>query len=134
MRTVIVTAIVTALLAVGTIGCKQGKPSESQCKKAVENIRRIVGLDKADLGARPEAMVRSCRANATKADADCMINAQTVEDLEKCEGETGAAFYEEEEERERKEREKRQKDDPKRDQDGDRDNEPEGGAQKDEDA
>lgn len=103
------TLILTLLCCLGLMACKSGKPSEKQCKKAVDNIRKVTGLDKADLGARPETMVRSCRANATKADADCMIAAKSVEDLEKCEGETGAEFYKDEEERENKEREEREK-------------------------
>lgn len=100
-----------AVVCLGLFACDSGKASESQCKKAVDNIRKITGLDKADLGARPETMVRSCRAQTTRASADCMIQAKTIEDLRGCEGETGAKFYEKEEERERKQLEKQAKED-----------------------
>jgi hypothetical protein len=81
-------------------GCSSTKPDEERCRLAVDNIRAINRLDDADVGARPEAMVRSCRAQSSRDAVECMIAAKTVEDLQKCEGDVGADYYEREREAE----------------------------------
>jgi hypothetical protein len=100
------TAIATILLAGSllTAACGSPKPSEERCRLAVDNIRAVNRLEKADVGAKPDTMVRSCRANSTREAVECMISAKTVEDLQKCEGEVGAKFYDRAAEREAKEK------------------------------
>ena len=75
---------VFAALAALTLGCN--KPSEADCKKAVSNIRFLTGTTRDDFGVKPEAAIRSCRGNASKASVKCAIKATTLEELEQCEG------------------------------------------------
>ena len=63
------------------------KPKEEDCRKAIENIRRLMGTDKlsAASGANDiESSVRRCRGNSNKKSVQCAIAAQTVDDLKKC--------------------------------------------------
>jgi hypothetical protein len=70
------------VLVVLAFGCN--KPSEENCKKAVENMRELLGTDNG-VSSDTTAAVRSCKGGSTKASVDCAIAAKTVEDLEKCE-------------------------------------------------
>jgi hypothetical protein len=79
----ILAALVAVPLALGT-GCN--RPSEADCKKAVTNIRKLTKTDRDDFGVKPEAAIRSCRGNADKASVKCIGKAETLADLEKCEG------------------------------------------------
>jgi hypothetical protein len=103
MRSILfATAAVWALLV---SGCGSGaKPTEEQCRLVVENIRKINRTNESDVGARPEAMVRSCRARSSREAVECMIAAKTVQELEKCEGYVGAEHYEAERALEEKEK------------------------------
>ena len=64
-------------------GCS--RPSEGDCRKAIDNIRQLAGTQSDDFGS-PEAAIRSCRGSASKASVKCAIAAKTKADLEKCEG------------------------------------------------
>lgn len=100
----VILAAPVLVAALATAGCD--KPTEEQCRKAVENVRRLTGTTQSDFGADPEAAMRSCRGNASKKSVLCIIEAKTVADLTKCEGEKGEQFFAEEE---KKEAEKRKK-------------------------
>ena len=76
-------AVFAALVAL-TLGCN--KPSEADCKKAVSNIRTLTGTTRDDFGVKPQAAIRSCRGNASKASVKCAMKAATLEELEQCEG------------------------------------------------
>ena len=65
-------------------GCN--RPSEENCKAAIENIRRIYGTDQNEFGKSPEAALRACRGNGTRKSVACVITAKTTGDLEKCAG------------------------------------------------
>jgi hypothetical protein len=74
-----------AVLAVGlSAGC--GDSSEDRCRDAIRNIFKITGLDKTSSGPDEHAAIRSCRANASRDAIKCMIEAKTMDDLSKCEG------------------------------------------------
>jgi len=74
------------LLAAATVtSAACSKPSEKDCKQAIETIRRLAGTDSDDFG-DPEKAIRSCRANASKKSVKCILSAKTYADLEKCEG------------------------------------------------
>lgn len=98
-------ALLVAITLAG-FGCGQSKPSEAQCRKAVEKIRKLTGLSRSDIGADPDAMVRSCRANSTKESVKCVIAAKNLDDLEKCEGAVGKKFTEEQKKREQEKKKK----------------------------
>jgi hypothetical protein len=86
-----------SLLFVGTMGCK-AKPSEKDCKDAINNVRRINQQDSSDMGADPIAMIRSCRGSSSQKSVDCMIRAKTEADLQGCEGEIGGKYFDSEKE------------------------------------
>lgn len=92
-------AALLLVFSVAAVGCKKGKPSEEECKKAVEKIRALTGLDQSDIGADPEAMIRSCQANSSKKSVRCVLAADSIEELEKCEGAVGKEYMEAEEKR-----------------------------------
>jgi len=60
------------------------KPSEENCKKAVENMRELLGTNDG-VTADTTSAIRSCKGGSSKAAVECAIAAKTVEDLEKCE-------------------------------------------------
>ncbi len=71
------------LCLVSLAGCD--KPSEGDCKKAIANIRRLLGTDNLteDAG-QSAAWIRSCRGNAKKSSVKCAMEASTVDQLRRC--------------------------------------------------
>ena len=61
------------------------KPSEADCKKAIANIRVLVGTDKMteDTG-QSAAWVRSCQGSAKKSSVKCAMEASTLDQLKRC--------------------------------------------------
>ena len=72
-----------AAALIGLVACN--KPSEGDCKKAIANIRTLLGTDRmsSDTGVSA-AWVRSCRGNAKKSSVQCAMEASTVEQLGRC--------------------------------------------------
>jgi hypothetical protein len=61
------------------------KPSEGDCKRAIANIRVLLGTDKLTTESDQSAgMVRSCRGSAKKESVKCAMEASTVEQLKRC--------------------------------------------------
>ena len=60
------------------------KPSEDDCRRAIENIKRLSGTDKQLDDAGTASWIRKCRGNSKKETVDCAMNAQTREGLERC--------------------------------------------------
>lgn len=79
-RIFLVIAFSTTTLA----ACAKDKAED--CKKAVANIREVYQTAGMDFGVSPEAAVRSCRGSASADSVRCMIEAKSMEDLRKCEG------------------------------------------------
>lgn len=94
--------------------CSQ-KPTEAECRAAIENVREILGLDKQTAGVDINKAIRSCRGSSTKKTAKCLADAKTEKDLAACEGEVGEKYLEQEREAERKRREKVEKSEKKKD-------------------
>jgi len=68
-------------LALGATACN--KPKEEDCRRALENIRRLSHTDKIDT-IDMEGWVRRCRGNSKRETVQCAIGAQTVEQLKAC--------------------------------------------------
>jgi len=83
------TRFLLALAILVAAGCSS-KPSEEACEKAVTNIRKLTGQSNTDVGADKRAAVRSCRAQSSKDKVECMVEARTVEELDKCGGKFAA--------------------------------------------
>jgi|SRR6185436_17095702 len=58
------------------------KPSEENCRKALTNMRKLLGTDNptTDIGGD----VRACKGGSTKKTVECAINATSVEQLKAC--------------------------------------------------
>ncbi|MBK9030536.1 MAG: hypothetical protein IPL61_04220 [Myxococcales bacterium] len=81
LRALVFVSVGLALTLVA--GCE--KPSETDCKKAIANIRQQMGTAKMSAeGATDAAWVRSCRGTAKKKSVQCAINARSLEELKAC--------------------------------------------------
>jgi hypothetical protein len=65
-------------------GSACNKPSEDDCRKAIEKIRELTGTDKIEGTEDVETAVRSCRGSATKESVKCAMEASSLEQLERC--------------------------------------------------
>jgi len=74
--------MIAMALAFMAMSCE--KPSEDDCRKAIANMRRLLGTDKATDANDMEAAVRSCRGNSHKKTVTCAIAAQSVDELKAC--------------------------------------------------
>lgn len=75
--------ILLALAMFALVGCS--KPSEGDCKRAIANIRALLGTDKlTEDSGQNSAWVRSCRGSAKKESVKCAMEASTVEQLKRC--------------------------------------------------
>jgi hypothetical protein len=72
-----------AFIAGALVACD--KPSEGDCKKAINNIRVLLGTDKLteDTG-QTAAWIRSCQGSAKKSSVKCAMEASTVDQLKRC--------------------------------------------------
>jgi hypothetical protein len=77
-------AILLACAAVFATACE--KPKEDDCKRAVDNIRKLYGTDSFAQGVPPQAAVRSCRGSATTESVRCIATAKSLEELNACTG------------------------------------------------
>lgn len=92
-------------LVVGLSACAR-KPSEEECKVAVENIRKLTGQTHSEGGVDPKAAIRSCRSHSTLETVKCQTAAKTLDEMAACEGEEGKRMLKEQEEREAERRAK----------------------------
>jgi hypothetical protein len=58
------------------------KPSEENCRKALTNVRALLGTEASDTEGDSE--VRQCKAGSSKKNVECAMNAKTVEQLRAC--------------------------------------------------
>ena len=65
-------------------GCAT-KPSSDDCRKAIENMQRLLGTDNMRDDGRIEGEVRRCKGGSTKKAVACAMKAQTLDDLRACE-------------------------------------------------
>src|SRR5687768_15793865 len=81
--------------AIGLAAGCGGRPSEEACGRAVDNIRRLTGQSRIDVGADQSAAVRSCRSQSSRDTVECMAEAQSTEELYRCGGELADKLREE---------------------------------------
>ena len=98
-----------ALLAVSAIGCN--KPSEEDCKKALNNIRSLYETEKEQVGAPMANMVRACRGSASRESIQCFIEAKSKKDLLNCQGNVDVKMFSGDEADSAKQPEANEKDD-----------------------
>lgn len=76
-------ALLGLVLMTAGAGCR-AKPSESECRKAIANIRELTGTANIQGTDDIESAVRSCRGNATPESVRCAIEAGSLDQLERC--------------------------------------------------
>ena len=76
VRPLLVAAATLALAA----GCN--KPSKDSCRKAIENMRVLMGTEK--LNSDVEGEVRRCNGGSSKPAVECAIKATTLDQLRDC--------------------------------------------------
>lgn len=59
-----------------------GKPSEENCRKALTNVRALLGTESPE--ADKEGDVRRCKGGSTKKTVECAMNATSIEQLQAC--------------------------------------------------
>jgi hypothetical protein len=76
------TVVVLAIGALALAACN--KPSEADCRRAVQQIRELTGTADIQAPGTLEAAVRSCKGNATRASVKCAMEASSLEQLGRC--------------------------------------------------
>lgn len=70
-------------VALSLAGCK--KPSDESCRKAINNMRHLMGTENIRDDKGIEGEVRRCKGGSTKKAVECAINATTLDELRHCE-------------------------------------------------
>ncbi len=73
-------SIVVVGLVTLTAACN--KPSEDDCRKALVNMRKLMGTGNSNEDLMPA--IRSCRGGSTRESVQCAIDAKTRDDLAAC--------------------------------------------------
>ena len=68
------------VLSIGVAACN--KPSEEDCSKAIENMRKVMGTSSATDDVGP--YIRRCQQGSTKDSVQCAAQAKTRDDLVAC--------------------------------------------------
>ena len=64
------------------LGCN--KPSEENCRKALDNMEHLLGTESLATPGQIEGEVRRCKGGSSKEAVECAIKATTLAELEKC--------------------------------------------------
>lgn len=75
--------IAILLFALAGAAC-DSKPSEDDCRRAINRIRQLTGTANIQGNEDVESAVRSCRGNASKESVKCAVEASSLEQLERC--------------------------------------------------
>jgi len=76
-------SIVLCVVALSLGACN--KPSEDSCRKALANMRALLGTDVADANVDLAGDVRRCKGGSSKKAVECAIKATTLDELRACE-------------------------------------------------
>ncbi|MGN6110248.1 MAG: hypothetical protein ACTHU0_34410 [Kofleriaceae bacterium] len=60
------------------------KPSEDSCRKAIENMRSLLGTESLQSTEATAGEIRRCKGGSKKAAVECAINATSIEQLRDC--------------------------------------------------
>jgi hypothetical protein len=69
-----------AIVVSAVVGCN--KPEEEDCKKAIENMRKLMGTDSYVTDLAPH--IRRCKGGSSKEAVACAIKATSRAELEAC--------------------------------------------------
>ncbi len=75
------------LLFVLALSACEAKPTEAECRKALENTNKVLGIQNGEnMQTAIDTNIRRCRAEWSKKAVQCAANAQTQEALDACQG------------------------------------------------
>ena len=60
------------------------KPSEENCRKAIDNMEHLMGTESLTQTGGVEGEVRRCKGGSSKEAVECAMKATTLEELEHC--------------------------------------------------
>lgn len=72
--------LATIVLLVSAVACN--KPAEEDCKKAIENMRRLLGTDGIATDLAPH--IRRCKGGSSREAVECAIKATSRAELGAC--------------------------------------------------
>jgi hypothetical protein len=76
--------IIALWLSLASVGSACDKPSEGDCRKAIDKIRTLTGTAKMEGATNVDAAIRACRGNGSKKSVQCAMDASSLEQLERC--------------------------------------------------
>ena len=82
MRTTTLALLLSITAAGAAAGCT--KPSESECRTAIANMRRLLDTDKLINASDVESAVRRCRGSSNKKSVKCATEAKSRAELDAC--------------------------------------------------
>jgi hypothetical protein len=78
--------VMKRLFALAILLAACSKPSADDCRKALTNMQHLLGTENLSKSAGDqEGEVRRCKGGSSKEAVQCAMNAQSIEDLKKCE-------------------------------------------------
>ncbi len=72
------------LIAALVLGTACSKPSEEDCRKALNNMQVLMGTEYVAKNEDMQGEVRRCRGGSSKKSVDCAIAAKSLGDLRAC--------------------------------------------------
>lgn len=78
----VLAALAAPVLAASGAGCN--KPTPDDCRKAIDNMEKLLGTDAAARNIDNEGEVRRCRGGSSKEAVTCAIKASSIEELKAC--------------------------------------------------
>ncbi|CAN5833489.1 hypothetical protein BH11MYX3_BH11MYX3_36580 [soil metagenome] len=72
------------LIAALVLATACSKPSEVDCRKALDNMQVLMGTSEVSKNADLQGEVRRCRGGSSKKAVECAIAAKSLEDLRAC--------------------------------------------------
>ena len=60
------------------------KPSDASCRKAISNLRALIGTDSPTSNTDIEGDIRRCKGGSTKKAVDCAAKATSLDELRAC--------------------------------------------------
>jgi hypothetical protein len=75
---------VATLVLSGSVLAACNKPTEADCRAAINNMEKLLGTDTTAGTGDNEGEVRRCRGGSSKEAVTCAVGAKSVEELKAC--------------------------------------------------
>ena len=74
--------LMLVVVAIVAIGCD--KPTEDNCRKAISNMRSLLGTEALPSHTDITGEIRRCKGGSSRKSVECAMNATSIEQLEAC--------------------------------------------------